>query len=355
MGDNLSADRLELLDYLLEEEGIEKAESQKIVRRLPRAELPLSFAQQRLWFLDQLAPGSAAYNLSGRLRLEGQLDASSLEASLNEIVRRHEALRTIFSTHDGEPVQIILSELLLPLPLIDLSHLPTSERETAIRQLCEEEASQPFDLSTGPLVRARLLRLSKLPGEEHVLLLSMHHIISDGWSIGLLIRELATLYEAYAAGAKSPLKELSLQYGDYAVWQREWLQGEVLDQQLAYWREQLGDAPPVLELPLDKQRPVTSSFRSETFSCHLSKKISEELEALGRKEGVTLFMSLLAAFQLLLWRYSGQEDIAVGTPVAHRTRAETEELIGFFVNTLVLRTELSGNPTFRELLQRVKE
>src|SRR5829696_8022234 len=356
MGDNLSADRLELLDYLLEEEGIEKVSGlQKIVRRLPRAELPLSFAQQRLWFLDQLAPGSAAYNLSGRLRLEGHLDVSSLEASLNEIVRRHEALRTIFSTHDGEPVQIILSELLLPLPLIDLSYLPTSERETAIRQLCEEEASQPFDLSTGPLLHARLLRLSKLPGEEHVLLLSMHHIISDGRSIGLLIRELATLYEAYARGAKSPLKELSLQYGDYAVWQREWLQGEVLEQQLAYWREQLGDAPPVLELPLDKQRPATSSFHSETLSCNLSKKISEGLKAWSRKEGVTLFMNLLAAFQLLLWRYSGQEDVSVGTPVAHRTRAETEELIGFFVNTLVLRTELSGNPTFRELVQRVKE
>jgi amino acid adenylation domain-containing protein len=356
MRDDLSADRLELLDYLLEEEGIEKAsESQKIVRRLPGAELPLSFEQQRLWFLDQLAPGSAAYNLSGRLLLEGQLDVSALEASLNEIVRRHEALRTIFSTHDGEPVQIILSELLLPLPFIDLSHLPAAERETAIRQLCEAEASQPFDLSTGPLVRARLLRLAKLPGEEHVLLLSIHHIVSDGWSIGLLIRELATLYEAYAAGAESALKDLSLQYGDYAVWQREWLRGGVLDQQLAYWREQLRDAPPVLELPLDKQRPATSSFHSETFSCNLSKKISEELEALSRKEGVTLFMSLMAAFQLMLWRYSGQEDISVGTPVAHRTRAETEELIGFFVNTLVLRTELSGNPTFRELVQRVKE
>jgi amino acid adenylation domain-containing protein len=361
MRDNLSeaglnADRLELLDYLLEEEGIETgSESQRIVRRAPRAELPLSFAQQRLWFLDQLAPGSAAYNLSGRLRLEGPLDAASLEASLNEIVRRHEALRTIFSTHEGAPVQIILSELRLALPLIDLSHLPATERETAIRQLCEEEASQPFDLSTGPLVRVRLLRLAKLPEEEHVLLLSMHHIISDGWSIGLLIRELATLYEAYAAGTESALKELSLQYGDYALWQREWLQGEVLEQQLAYWREQLRDAPPVLELPLDRQRPATSSVHSETFSCNLSKKISEELEALSRREGVTLFMSLLAAFQLLLWRYSGQEDIAVGTPVAHRTRAETEDLIGFFVNTLVLRTELSGNPTFRELLQRVKD
>ena len=352
----LDADRLELLDYLLEEEGIETgSESQKIVRREARAELPLSFAQQRLWFLDQLAPGSAAYNLSGRLRLEGRLDASSLEASLNEIVRRHEVLRTVFVTRDGEPVQIILPDLRLPLPLIDLTSLPSTERETAIRQLCDEEVLRPFDLSTGPLVRARLLRLAKLPREEHVLLLSMHHIVSDGWSMGLLIREVAALYEAYAVGAESPLKELSLQYGDYAVWQREWLQGEVLDQQLSYWREQLRGASPVLQLPLDKQRPATSSFHSETLSCNLSKKISEELEALSRGEGVTLFMSLLAAFQLLLWRYSGQEDIAVGTPVANRTRVETEGLIGFFVNTLVLRTDVSGNLTFRELVQRVKE
>src|SRR6185369_2814237 len=227
----LDADRLELLDYLLEEEGIETgSESQKIVRRGPHDDaVPLSFAQQRLWFLDQLAPGSAAYNLTGRLHLEGRLDTSALEASLNEIVRRHEALRTIFSTRDGEPVQIILHELRLPLPLIDLFDSPS------IQKFCDEEAQRPFDLSTGPLVRAHLLRLSP---EEHTLLLSMHHIVSDGWSIGVLIRELAALYEANAAGVESPLKELSLQYGDYALWQREWLQGEVLDQQLAYWRKQ---------------------------------------------------------------------------------------------------------------------
>ena len=348
----LDPDRLELLDYLLEEEGIETgSESQKIVRRVPRDDaLPLSFAQQRLWFLDQLAPGTAAYNLSGRLHLEGRLDTSALEASLNEIVRRHEALRTIFSTRDGAPVQIILSELRLPLPRIDLSRLP--ERETSIQQLCAEEAQRPFNLSTGPLVRAHLLRLST---EEHILLLSMHHIVSDGWSMGVLIREVATLYEAYAVGTESALKELSLQYGDYALWQREWLQGEVLEQQLAYWREHLGGELPVLQLPLDKPRSATSSFHSATFSCNLSKNISEKLKALSRGEGVTLFMSLLAVFQLLLWRYSRHEDIAVGTPVANRTRAETEDLIGFFVNTLVLRTDMSGNPTFRELLQRVRE
>src|SRR5215813_3694172 len=282
--EELDQERLELLDYLLEEEGIEtSSESQKIVRRVPRGALPLSFAQQRLWFLDQLAPGSVAYNLSGRLHLEGRLDASALEASLNEIVRRHEVLRTIFSTRDGEPVQIMLSELRLPLPLTDLSHLQLTERETAIRQLCEEETLRPFDLSTGALMRASLLRLSK---DEHVLLLSMHHIVSDGWSIGVLIRELAALYEAYAVRAESALKELSLQYGDYALWQREWLQGEVLDQQLAYWREQLGGELPVLQLPLDKPRLATSIFQSATFSCNLSKTISEELQVLSRREGV---------------------------------------------------------------------
>jgi len=341
----LDADRLELLDYLLEEEGIETgSESQKIVRCGPRDVLPLSFAQQRLWFLDQLAPGGAAYNLSGRLHLEGRLDVSALEASLNEIVRRHEALRTMFSTRDGEPVQIIVSKLRLPLPLVNLSR-------SEIQKFCEEEAQRPFDLATGPLIRAHLLRLST---EEHILLLSMHHIVSDGWSIGVLIREVAALYEAYAAGAESPLRELSLQYGDYALWQREWLQGDVLDQQLAYWRNQL-DGVSVLELPLDKPRSATSSFHSAKISHNLSKTVSEELQALSRAEGVTLFMSLLAALQLLLWRYSGQEDIAVGTPVANRTRAETEDLIGFFVNTLVLRTALTGNPTFREFLQQVKE
>src|SRR5689334_7192942 len=311
----LEAERLELLDYLLEEEGVvTDSESQKIVRRgprtaLPGGALPLSFAQQRLWFLDQLEPGSAAYNLSGRVRLEGRLDAPALEASLNEIVRRHEALRTIFSTRAGEPVQIVRSELRLPLPFIDLSDLPLTERETAFRQLCDEEAQQPFDLSTGPLVRARLLRFSR---EEHVLLLSLHHIVSDLWSMGVLIREAATLYDAYASGTESPLPELTLQYGDYAVWQREWLQGEVLEQQLAYWRKQLGGELPVLQLPLQNQRSATSSFHSATLSRSVSKETSEELKALSREEGVTLFMSLMAAFQLLLARYSGQQDILVG-------------------------------------------
>jgi amino acid adenylation domain-containing protein len=352
-GVELDADKLELLDYLLEEEGIETgSESQRIVRRGPRAELPLSFAQQRLWFLDQLAPGGAAYNLSGRLHLQGRLDASAFEASLNEIVRRHEALRTIFATRDGKPVQIILPEIRLPLPLDDLSPLPPAERETATRQFSRQEAQGAFDLSAGPLVRARLLRLS---AEEHVLLLTMHHIVSDGWSIGLLIDELRVLYEAFAGGAESPLEALEIQYGDYAVWQREWLQGEVLERQLSYWRGQLGGELAVLQLPLDRQRTATPNFHGGTLKVHISKKISEALGGLSRREGATLFMTLLAAFQLLLWRYSGQEDISVGTPVANRTRGETEGLIGFFVNTLVLRTRVRGGWGFGEMVGRVRE
>ena len=315
--------------------------------------MPLSFAQQRLWFLDKLEQDSSFYNLPSTVRICGAtLNVSALEKSLREVTQRHEILRTTFTMIEGQPLQVISPESHFSLPLSDLSQLPPAQRDTEAQRLARDEALRPFDLSTGPLVRAHLLRLSP---EEHILLLSMHHIVSDGWSMGVLIGEMAALYEAYAAGAESPLKELNIQYGDFAVWQREWLQGEVLDQQLAYWRKQLAGVPPVLELPTDHPRPAVKTFNGAAMSLNLPRSLSEELKALSRREGVTLFMSLLAAFQVLLQRYSGQEDIAVGTPVAHRTRAETEELIGFFVNTLVLRTELSGNPTFRELVQRVKE
>jgi amino acid adenylation domain-containing protein len=315
--------------------------------------MPLSFAQQRLWFLDKLEQDSSFYNLSSTVRISGAtLDVGALEKSLREVTQRHEILRTTFTVIEGQPMQVISPESHFSLPLSDLSQLPPAQRDAEAQRLAHEEALRPFDLSTGPLVRARLLRLSP---EEHILLLSMHHIVSDGWSMGVLIREMAALYEAYAAGAESPLEELNIQYGDFAVWQREWLRGEVLDQQLAYWRKQLAGVPPVLALPTDHPRPAVKTFNGAAISLNLPRSLSEKLKALTRREGVTLFMSLLAAFQVLLQRYSGQEDIAVGTPVAHRTRAETEELIGFFVNTLVLRTDVSGNPTFRELVQRVKE
>ena len=314
--------------------------------------LPLSFAQERLWFLEQLEPGNTAYNIAAAYRLRGPLDVAALERSLNEIVRCHEVLRTTFATMDGRPVQVIAPEMSLTLPVEDLQELPEAEREAEAQRLLTEEAQRPFDLEKGPLLRAALLRLDE---EEHVLLLTMHHIVSDGWSMGVFNRELAVLYEAFSVGKPSPLPELPIQYADFAVWQREWLQGEVLEEQLAYWREHLGGDLSVLELPTDRPRPAAQSFRGATQSFVLSGDLTESLKALSRREGVTLFMTLLAAFKTLLYRYTGQEDVVVGSPIAGRNRSEIEGLIGFFVNTLVLRTDLSGNPTFRELLERVRE
>jgi hypothetical protein len=313
---------------------------------------PLSFAQQRLWFLDRLEPGNPFYNMPQAIRLSGVLNTKALELALQAIVSRHESLRTIFSYVDGSPVQVISEGTLAELPVNDLTQLPAAERETEARRLASEEARRPFDLSRGPLLRASLLRLAE---EDHILLLTMHHIVSDGWSSGILFREFGALYEAFTAGKPSPLPELTIQYADYAVWQRDWLQGAVLEKQLAYWGKQLGGDLPVLELPTDRPRPVVQTFNGAHRSEKLSKELSEQLKALSQREGVTLYMLLLAAFQVLLSRYGGQEEIIVGSPIAGRNRAEIEGLIGFFVNTLVMRTDLSGNPTFRELLRRVKE
>ena len=315
-------------------------------------ELMLSFAQQRLWFLDQLEPGSNAYNIPAALRLQGELNAKALEQSLGEIIRRHEALRTTFAVVAGEPVQVINKAQPYSLPIDDLSELPEAERESKWRVLAGEEARQAFDLQSGPLLRARLLRLG---AADHVLLYTMHHIISDGWSMGVLIRELTTLYEAYTKGEESSLAELSIQYADYAQWQRQWLQGEVLEQQLDYWRQQLTGAPPLLELPTDFPRPAIQSSRGAHLPLSISPELTASLTELSRQSGVTLFMTLLAAFQTLLYRYSAQQDILVSTGIANRTRAETEPLIGFFVNTVVLRTDFSDNPSFTQLLQRVRE
>ncbi|HEU4558944.1 MAG TPA: amino acid adenylation domain-containing protein, partial [Longimicrobium sp.] len=315
-------------------------------------ELPLSFAQERLWFLDRLEPGSATYNLPAALRLTGAVDERALERSLSEIVWRHEALRTTFREVDGSPVQVIGPFSGFALPVEDLSGLSEADREAAAKRLAREEAARPFDLAAGPLFRAALLRLG---AEDHVLLLSMHHIVSDGWSTGVLFRELSALYAAYQQGGESPLSELPVQYADYAVWQREQLAGEVLDRQLAYWRERLAGAPELLELPTDHPRPPVQTFRGATVPVKLSPELLERLQRLGQSEGVTLFMTLLAAFQVLLAKYSGSEDVVVGSPIAGRTRGEVEELIGFFVNTLVLRTDLSGDPSFREVLGRTRE
>jgi amino acid adenylation domain-containing protein len=313
---------------------------------------PLSFAQQRLWFMEQLEPGSAAYNIPAAVRLTGRLDAEALGRALSEVERRHEVLRTVFNEKGGEPRQVVREHDPFTLALEDLSGLPAGEREAELRARIASEAARPFDLARGPVWRASLLRLGE---EEHVLLLTMHHIVSDGWSAGVLVREVSDLYEAYARGEESPLPELPIQYADYARWQREWLRGEVLESQLSYWRERLAGAAPVLELPTDRPRPAVQSFRGahETFA--LAEETVEELRALARGERATLFMTLLAGFQTLLHRYTGQRDIVLGTDVAGRNATEVEKLIGFFVNQVVLRTDLGGNPTFRELLARVRE
>jgi amino acid adenylation domain-containing protein/non-ribosomal peptide synthase protein (TIGR01720 family) len=315
-------------------------------------EMVLSFAQARLWFLEQLEPGSSAYNIPAAVRLTGSLDVAVLEQSLNEIVGRHEVLRTTFGMVSGEPRQVIAPVLALTLRWVDLRDLPEAQQKIQVERLATEEAQQPFDLAKGPLLRATLLQLGEA---EHVLLLTMHHIVSDGWSMGVLIRELAALYEAFSTGKPSPLPELPIQYADFAHWQRQWLQGEVLAAQLSYWQQQLTGAPALLELPTDRPRPGVQTFRGATQFLALPEPLSQKLKTLSQRSGVTLFMTLLAAFQTLLYRYTGQEDICIGSPIANRNRSETEELIGFFVNTLVLRTDMSENPSFQELLARVRE
>ena len=330
----------------------QKIKEPPLIMASKREKLPLSFAQQRLWFLDQLEPNNPFYNVSQAIRVRGSLDTRALAQAIDTIISRHESLRTTFQSVDGWTRQIIAERLTMELHIRDLNHLGESERETEARRLASEEARRPFDLAAGPLMRASLLRLTE---DDHVLLLTMHHIISDGWSLGILTRELGTLYEAYSAGQPSPLPELLIQYADYALWQREWLQGEVLEKQLAYWRERLGSELPFLALPADRPRPAVQTYGGSRQSIELPMRLVEQLRQLSQREEATLYMLCLAAFQMLMSRYSGQDDIIVGSPIAGRNRAETEGLIGFFVNTLVMRTDLSGNPTFRELLGRVKE
>lgn len=312
---------------------------------------PASFAQQRLWFLDQLIPGNAIYNVPTVIRLTGSLKLAALEQTFNEIVRRHETLRTTFLVLDGQPLQAIAPSLTIPLCVLDLQELPADKQEVKAKCIITAEIEHPFDLSSGPLLRVILLVLSET---EHILLLNMHHIICDDWSMGVLIRELGTLYAAFAQNQPSPLLELPLQYADFAHWQREWLQGEVLQTQLAYWREQLNGIS-ILHLPTDKPRPAIQSYQGATQFLELPLKLIDALEKLSQQEGVTLFMTLVAAFQTLLYRYTHQEDIALGSPIANRNRSEIEGIIGFFVNSLVIRSNLSENPTFRELLGRVRE
>jgi amino acid adenylation domain-containing protein len=313
---------------------------------------PVSFAQQRLWFLDQLEPGSPFYNLPQVISIKGNLNVDALQRTLNEIVNRHEALRTTFSPGSEGPTQVVAKSSTITISVIDVTTLPAASREATIATLAREEGRRPFDLSTGPLLRASLLVVDP---NTHVLFFTMHHIVSDGWSLGVLFREVAAIYEAFAAGRPSPLPPLPIQYADFAAWQREALQGPALNRQLAYWKTKLGSAPSLLELPADKPRPPIQQFRGAQKVRYLSKNLTQKLKDTSTEYRVTLFMTLLAAFKVLLWRHTAQPDIVVGSPIANRTRAETEDLIGFFVNTLVLRTDLSGNPTFAQLLQRIKE
>jgi amino acid adenylation domain-containing protein len=319
---------------------------------VPRdGDLPLSFAQQRLWLFEQLEPGTVAYNVAAVLDLAGRLDVAALSRSFAEIVKRHEVLRTTFAVVDGSPVQVIEDAVALPLHLHDLTGLAPGARRAASERFAAEEVRRPFDLGSGPLARASLLRLGD---EEHVLLVVLHHIVSDGWSVGILMREAAVLYAAFLAGRPSPLPSLPVQYADFAAWQRQWQESEPLRRQLAYWRDRLGDLP-TLDLPADQPRPLAPSYRGAQLGFRFDTGLSQSLRELSQSEGATLFMTLLAAFKVLLYRYSGQQDVVVGTAVANRRRSELEDLIGFFVNLLVLRTDLGGNPSFREGLRRVKE
>ncbi|HEX2077557.1 MAG TPA: condensation domain-containing protein, partial [Longimicrobium sp.] len=323
-----------------------------IPRRAATGPVPLSFAQRRLWFVQQLDAANVAYNMVAATRLDGALDADALGRALDAVVQRHEALRTVFVSADGEPAQRVVQGMRVPLDVDDLGGIGPADEEAEVGRRARAEQARPFDLEAGPLLRARLLRIAP---ERHVLLMVMHHVISDGWSRGVIVREISSLYTAFSTGGEAELSPLPIQYPDYAAWQRERLQGAVLAEQLAYWTGRLANAPAALQIPTDHPRPAAQSHAGRTHRFRLSRELAGALREIAREEGATLFMVLLAAFKALLARYSGQADLVVGTPVANRGRAETEGLVGFFANTLALRTDLSGDPTFREALARVRD
>jgi len=348
---NLTEEQRELFARLLLQEGVEDGGQASIPRRSRSGELPLSYAQQRLWFLQRFGADNGAYNIPGFLRLKGSLNVEALRLAVAQIVDRHEALRTSLVEREGKPIQVIGAPAGLEVPLIDLGAHPEHEREEAAQTIVRAQAFAPFDLSRPPMIRATILRLRP---DDHILLVVMHHVASDGWSLGVFANEFRLLYEAFVRSAASPLPELPIQYADYAAWQREWLTGEVEERQLGYWRKQLADVPD-LELPMAGNRPAIRSEDGGRVDFKITASLRASLERIGQEDGATLFMVTLAVFQLLLHRYSGQLDIAIGTPIAGRTRRETEGLIGFFVNTLVMRTDFSGNPSFRQLLARIRE
>jgi len=347
----LSAKKKAILDALLSQEGIAHPED-RIPRRQQGGPAPLSFAQQRLWFFDQFEPASFVYNLLTAVSLHGKLDIPALQEAFRELVARHETLRTAFDFRDGRPVQIIGDPHSIPLRRVEISDLPEAERQSRLSDLLREQASRPFDLKLGSLLRLTLIQLA---AEEQVLIMAMHHIVSDAWSMKVLVREIIALYRAYSGGYAPDLPPLPLQYADFAVWQRDWLQGNELAQQLEYWKRQLDAGSSILELPADRPRPAVQTYSGADFTFAFSPALSRSLKAMCRAEGVTLFMALLAAFKTLLYRYTGRREIVVGSPIANRQRKELEGLIGFFINTLPLRTIVSEDLSFRGYLERVRE
>src|SRR2546423_6199797 len=318
---------------------------------IAHATYPASFAQQRLWFLDQLEPGTPAYNLVRAFRITGALDASALTSAIRAVVRRHESLRTVFEMVEGETRQVVLSDIDIWVPIMDVTHLALTDRRAAALRIASEEGKKPFDLTQGPLLRAILVRMDR---DQHLLVLTMHHIITDGWSISILFRELAKCYEAFVNREGIQLRELPLQYAEYAQWQRENIGGELLQKQVAYWKNKLKGAQTVLELPVDHSRPPFHNWRGATEELIFDSRILSDLKKLAQQERATLFMVSMAAFQALLWRYTGQDSILVGTPTAARGQVEIENLIGFFVNTMIIRADFTDNLTFRDLVRQIR-
>lgn len=338
---NLSPERRELLEMLLKQ-------SDGIPRRAPEARVPISSSQQRFWIVDQLRPYSNVFNTSAAIRLQGLLKPDALQQALSEILRRHESLRATFTITDGQPVQVFSEASPIKLPRTSLHDVKEKDREGTTRRLVQQEASRPFDLARGPLFRVRLFSLTKT---EHVFLFTVHHIVADGWSVGLLVHELAALYEAFVSDQPSPLPELRIQFGDFAVWERGYLSDELIEHQMAYWKRQLAGQLPQLALPTDRERSSLTSDGAATYRF----RIPASIQALCRKENATLYTLLLAAYAALLYRYTGQSDVLIGSPTANRPHPDTEDLVGCFINTLLMRIDLSGNPAFRDLLARVRE
>ncbi|HEX8148213.1 MAG TPA: condensation domain-containing protein [Pyrinomonadaceae bacterium] len=348
---SLSAERRALLDLRLKHKR-QHAKSRATIARGERTGVyPLSYEQERLWSLHMLDPASLIHHLNRIMTLEGPLDVKALQDSFDEVVRRHEILRTTIALRDGLPAQVVAPARAGMLPFTDLSGLPAAEAEARAERMATRQAREPFDMAEGPLMRTDLVRLT--PG-KHMLFMTIHHVITDWWSFNVLYGELSTLYLAFTDGAPSPLAELPIQYGDFARWQRERLRGREVDEMLSYWKRQLSGAPRLLSLPTDRPRPATQTYRGRRYHFNFPSELYRSLDDVGRAEDVTAFVTTLAVFQVLLYRYTAQEDILVSTPSANRSRLETESLIGFLLNTLVLRGDLSGNPTFRELLGRLR-